>query len=351
MKVFISSPCYDLCDLRAELSEDLRDLGVEPVLSNDPESGFRVPIEPDINSIEACLVNLRASDLVIVVLSQRYGPALPPPFEQVSATHLEYREAVRLKKKIGFYTRTDLEAEFCVWRKTRRKSGGQISPAFVSESDAGGLFSLIEEHRKLVDPDGTVERNNFFTTYRTSVDLRATIRRAIEPEASLAIGQKLIDKGEVPILLVERQNARPLEGGVPPVSGCSLHFSLVNAGPVAAIGVCPVLVMEGVAELAATKLTTVLPHKYATTDTVFMVSQPMIAEASQKANGQPFVARLRAGYSIPTGHIMEDESFIHLCVKNDELHLIAAPDHFNKRPCGMRRFGRKRGGFESVVRS
>jgi hypothetical protein len=46
MKVFVSSTCYDLVDLRAELHDDLRDLGVEALFSELKESGFQLPPRP-----------------------------------------------------------------------------------------------------------------------------------------------------------------------------------------------------------------------------------------------------------------------------------------------------------------
>src|SRR5262245_34129829 len=105
MKVFVSSTCYDLIDLRAELLEDLRDLGVEPYLSDLKESDFETPGDHVGNSIETCLVNLRACDVVVFVLSQRYGPFLKRGYGDLSATHVEYREARNHKKRILFYIR------------------------------------------------------------------------------------------------------------------------------------------------------------------------------------------------------------------------------------------------------
>ncbi len=69
-KIFVCSPCFDLFDLRAELGQLLRDLGLQPVMSDQAESSFEVL--PDRNSIETCLVNVRNSDAVVVILSQRY---------------------------------------------------------------------------------------------------------------------------------------------------------------------------------------------------------------------------------------------------------------------------------------
>jgi hypothetical protein len=47
MKVFISSTCYDLLDLRHELHADLRDLGIDAVLSDIEESAFKTSGKSD----------------------------------------------------------------------------------------------------------------------------------------------------------------------------------------------------------------------------------------------------------------------------------------------------------------
>ncbi len=74
MKVFISSTCYDLIDVRCELDDFLKSLGLLPVLSDSYLSDFEV--QYDKNSIETCLVNVRSADIVIVILDKRYGPRL-----------------------------------------------------------------------------------------------------------------------------------------------------------------------------------------------------------------------------------------------------------------------------------
>jgi hypothetical protein len=95
MRVFISSTAYDLLDVRAELASMLRSIGITPVLSDDKLSAFEV--QPDKNSIETCLVNLRACDEAIFLLDRRYGSSLKGAgFDDVSATHLEYQTAKEL---------------------------------------------------------------------------------------------------------------------------------------------------------------------------------------------------------------------------------------------------------------
>ncbi|MEZ5942098.1 MAG: DUF4062 domain-containing protein, partial [Planctomycetaceae bacterium] len=111
MRVFISSTCFDLIDVRAELAEQLRALDLTPVLSDDKNSDFRV--HPSENSIRTCLVNLQSCDHVIVILDKRYGPPLGGAgFEDISATHLEYREARERKIPVHFYARDRLIADY-----------------------------------------------------------------------------------------------------------------------------------------------------------------------------------------------------------------------------------------------
>ena len=71
MRVFISSTCYDLIDLRAELEAFFRSAGIEPIMSDSLDSEFQVLQRQ--NSIETCLANVREADVFVIILSSRYG--------------------------------------------------------------------------------------------------------------------------------------------------------------------------------------------------------------------------------------------------------------------------------------
>ncbi len=87
--VFVSSTCFDLVDVRSEVYEHLRGIGLNVLMSDEPHSEFSVV--PTLDSISTCLVNVRAADVFICILSQRYGPLLGEKnFPNISATHLEY---------------------------------------------------------------------------------------------------------------------------------------------------------------------------------------------------------------------------------------------------------------------
>ena len=188
MKVFLSSTVFDLLDVRAELAEFLRSLGATPLLSDEKLSGFKVL--PDANSIETCLVNVRASDQFILILDQRYGPPLGNAgFPDVSATHLEYRTAVEAGIPIHVFARNRLLAEHGIWKKNRKKKGSSASVDFlwVTEVQDRRLFELIEEHSKL---NAKGSRSNWRHSFSTSVDLKAAIEQSL---AKPLLTRKLVD--------------------------------------------------------------------------------------------------------------------------------------------------------------
>ncbi|QDS94886.1 hypothetical protein FF011L_36680 [Roseimaritima multifibrata] len=169
MRVFVSSTVYDLIDVRAELSQQLRNLGVTPVLSDDKLSDFRV--QSDANSIETCLSNVASCDEVILILDRRYGPRLGKfGFENVSATHLEYRRAVERGIPVHLFIRDRLDADYAVWKKNGKE--GSVSLAWVEQKDLG-LFELLEEHSQLAAGD----KSNWFFTFSNSLDLKAAASR------------------------------------------------------------------------------------------------------------------------------------------------------------------------------
>src|SRR5687768_1322938 len=68
--VFVSSTCYDLKQLRADLYQYLENAGLDPVLSEYPT----FPVNPDTATVANCrkAVESRA-DVFVLVIGGRYG--------------------------------------------------------------------------------------------------------------------------------------------------------------------------------------------------------------------------------------------------------------------------------------
>jgi hypothetical protein len=80
----------------------------------------------------------------ICVLLQSYGPRLRGVgFDDVSATHLEYRTAREAKSAIHFYLRDRLLGEYEIWRKNR--SNGDLKFPWIHNVAGYGSSSPREK--------------------------------------------------------------------------------------------------------------------------------------------------------------------------------------------------------------
>jgi hypothetical protein len=131
--IFISSPEYNLVDLRAELQKYLRDLGYKPILSSS--EGFQDG-SPHLAPWEACLSVLETCFIVILIIDGRYGQALDwNNFEdsvkkrKVSPTHGEYLHANFLRKRILVFVRREVESQHQSYKAAMKSAGGDRATA------------------------------------------------------------------------------------------------------------------------------------------------------------------------------------------------------------------------------
>lgn len=198
MRVFVSSTCYDLIDIRADIAEDLRQLGVSVLLSDDKLSDFDVL--PNLNSIESCLANVRSCDEFLIVLDRRYGPSLSGTgYDDISATHLEYRTAVDLNIPVRMYVRDRLDAEARIWR-TNKKNPPLLN--WVDQKD-WKIFDVLTEHTKLTKEASS---NNWRHIFTNSVDLRHSLRRVYGARVTEATILDSLSRNQFPIVHLSTEN-------------------------------------------------------------------------------------------------------------------------------------------------
>jgi len=149
---------------------------------------------PNQNSIETCLVNLRACDTVIFVLSKRYGGSLGKAgFTDVSATHLEYLEAKKHGKRILFFVRDRLLADFNHFQKTQKTDG----LLWVETKDAR-LFEIIDDRKKLQN----APQDNWIMPFTSSLDVKQRLAIDLKLEMRENRLDKLIASGNIPFLSI-----------------------------------------------------------------------------------------------------------------------------------------------------
>ena len=165
--VFISSTCYDLTDLRAELGEWLQKDGFIVKLSDNLDSGFSV--DPSCDAIETCLRNLRKSDVVLFVLDRRYGSPLGGKYGDKSATHVEFDEAVTCSKRMFHFARRATWDEYRRWKSDPKSFS---APGWVDKGQFEALFRLMDE----IEARGV---SDWVDTFHASPDLRRIVTKRL----------------------------------------------------------------------------------------------------------------------------------------------------------------------------
>ncbi len=86
LKVFISSTCYDLGMVRAELRNFIINLGHEPIMSDYNDVLF----DPKGHTHESCIKEIPNSDAVVVIIGSRFGGnAIPKAISSVDLERLK----------------------------------------------------------------------------------------------------------------------------------------------------------------------------------------------------------------------------------------------------------------------
>lgn len=133
-RVFISSTCYDLKYIRENLKFFIRSLGYEPVLSEEGS----VTYSPDLHVQDACLAEVPACQIFILIMGGRYGSSYKDT--EKSITNREYQEAVKAKIPIFALVEREVNEEYRVYLSN--KENQDISyPA----ADSTKIFDFIEE--------------------------------------------------------------------------------------------------------------------------------------------------------------------------------------------------------------
>lgn len=133
LKIFVSSTCYDLTQIRTDLEEYLINAGHRPILS-DAET---FPIDPDIGTLENCLSNVESCDIFILIIGHRYGYVTN---EGISITHSEYLYAKKLQKPIYIFINKPLITMFGIWQGNKDIE--------YSHVDSTKVFEFVEEVRE-----------------------------------------------------------------------------------------------------------------------------------------------------------------------------------------------------------
>ncbi|ACU88346.1 DUF4062 domain-containing protein [Desulfomicrobium baculatum] len=132
--VFVSSTCFDLGQVRADLAEFLVTLGLDPIISE--YASF--PVNPNYDAIANCLETVKTrADIFVLIVGARYGQT---PREGKSVTNLEYLEARAKGIPIYVFVNKSVLSFMEVWKKNPDGD-------YTGIVDSTSVFEFIEALR------------------------------------------------------------------------------------------------------------------------------------------------------------------------------------------------------------
>lgn len=134
LTLFVSSTCYDLAQVRENISQFCDNFGIRALVSE--QGSF--PVDPSISTIENCLKVVRErADIFLLVVGGRYGSLNEIG---MSVTNLEYIEAQSTRIPKYVFVKRDVLALLPVWQSNPKAD-------FSSVADTPKLFEFISSLR------------------------------------------------------------------------------------------------------------------------------------------------------------------------------------------------------------
>jgi hypothetical protein len=156
--LFVSSTCYDLAQIRADLRDFASTLGLEPILSEFAT----FPVDPSRSTLENCLQTVRArADIFLLVVGNRYG-SLGEAGRSI--TNLEYAEAEARSIPRYVFVKSEILSLLPIWKSNPTAD-------FSSSVDSPKLFEFVAHLRE----SGSV----WVFPFNSAQDIASTLRTQI----------------------------------------------------------------------------------------------------------------------------------------------------------------------------
>jgi hypothetical protein len=133
-KLFVSSTCYDLKQIRIDLRQFIESMGFEPMLSEFDS----FPVDTTLNTVANCIERVQSeADIFVLVVGGSYGSTVP---SGKSITNLEYLQARAKGIPVYVFVQKSVLSVLEVWRANPAADFGQVV-------DSTKLFEFVASMR------------------------------------------------------------------------------------------------------------------------------------------------------------------------------------------------------------
>lgn len=131
-KIFISSTCFDLGQIRADLRKSISEMGHEPILSELPS----FTVLPELDTLSNCKRNVKENcDIFVLIVGCKRGSY--DPTSGKSIVNIEYDTAVQNSKDVFVFVDENVYSLMEIWRKNKDAD-------FSSRVDDSYVFEFLE---------------------------------------------------------------------------------------------------------------------------------------------------------------------------------------------------------------
>ena len=166
-KVFVSSTCFDLKEVRDSISRFIKSFGFEPILSEHGDVFYH----PDLHTHEACIHEVSNCQLFILIIGGRFGGTYDID-KQKSITNAEYDAARKLNIPVFTYIKKGVYDNHHTYQVNKNKSFVKEMdfPHIEKQDNAINIFDFIDRVRKS-------KTNNAFETFETANEIEMHLRK------------------------------------------------------------------------------------------------------------------------------------------------------------------------------
>jgi hypothetical protein len=157
-KVFISSTCFDLSEVREQLRKFVNSFGFDTILSEHGDIFYH----PDLHTHEACVHEVTNCQLFILIIGGRFGGGYILDKEK-SITNAEYEAAKNAGIPIFTYIKNNVLGNHHIYQENKNHSfvSSIKYPAIEKQEHAENIFKFVDEVRKSPTNNGFEGFDNF----------------------------------------------------------------------------------------------------------------------------------------------------------------------------------------------
>ncbi len=164
-RVFISSTCYDLADVRDNLIEFVKSFGFDTILSEKGDVFFH----PDLHTHDACIKEIQNCQLFILIIGGRFGGNYIADTNK-SIVNAEYNAAKELNIPVFTFVKNEVNEDHRVYIRNKENANSIFFPSIEKQEYSIKIFNFLDNVR-------TSKVNNGYSSFKYTNEIKSYLRK------------------------------------------------------------------------------------------------------------------------------------------------------------------------------